>query len=459
MRKRILSLLTALVLCLGLLPVTAGAAETPTMTGPLKLQNYLDGGGNASEGWKWEVTGDKRGTLTLTNCYITNPQYATVIEFPGGWTNTIVLDGHNILETQKPYYNSMLTGVPYPGNPYPAGSDGNTSFIVKGTGSLDIRCTEENAPTYAFGGKDFTIEGGEITANVSFCTINGVFTMSGGSLTVKNQKEDSTGIYAIQGPINISGGTVDLDMGDCGIMLSGIPDPAKAVNISGGTVKTVGNALAGIFVQPKGTYDPVASPQAINITGGTVTGSGGQAGLYARDISISGTETFVEFHGTTLDLCATNAASVTGGAVVLDGSRVGGNPPFIEPAQNCLLLVDKSGLVYGNVVLSHDLTVPASAYLGIPEGTALSVKEGVTLTNAGTLRLAEETGLTGGGTLAGNGTFQLTRELTEDDISVPSLLPYTGEDLTDEAKAAIKIEDTCEVMGQDFTLKIGRAHV
>ena len=71
MKRRILCVLIALALCLGLAPGTAWAAGTPTRTETLDLRegkyNQED---SVSQGWNWEITGEKSGTLTLTNCHI-----------------------------------------------------------------------------------------------------------------------------------------------------------------------------------------------------------------------------------------------------------------------------------------------------------------------------------------------------------------------------------------------------
>jgi len=66
--------------------------------------------------------------------------------------------------------------------------------------------------------------------------------------------------------------------------------------------------------------------------------------------------------------------------------------------------------------------------------------------------LAAEDSLAGSGALAGDGAFYVLREITGDDIHVPELLSYTGEDQTEAAKAAISIDDTCTILGKEFTL-------
>ena len=150
--------------------------------------------------------------------------------------------------------------------------------IIQGEGTLQIT---GKGTGYGFGGEDLTVQSGTITSDVGFCKITNEFTMTGGAVTASGA---DYGLYIVEGPVNVSGGKLDLQGTSCGIFVSGIPNyGAVSVNISGGTVKAVGKSTAGIFVQPnEDNYDPDTSPQAIHITGGSLTAGGGVASLYAR---------------------------------------------------------------------------------------------------------------------------------------------------------------------------------
>lgn len=101
--------------------------------------------------------------------------------------------------------------------------------------------------------------------------------------------------------------------------------------------------------------------------------------------------------------------------------------------------------VYGTPTLAAGLTVAAGGSFLIPEGAALTVPNGITLENNGTMRIHDKDSLTGAGVLTGNGVF--LADVNEDMISVPEGLVYTGEDYTDQ----ITLEGTVTVCGVEFT--------
>ena len=277
--KRLLSALAALCLCLALLPPgTARAAGTPTRTEVLDLRTFTNPGTveeNAAEGWRWEVTGPQEATLTLTNCYISPPNpedgLSQVLSVPRNWTCNIVLNGDNVFEDQKGRFKQLVGGETDPTEWDPVGTEDQTTFVIKGPGSLDIRSTAQNPMCYGFGGRNLTIEGGTITSNICFCTIGGAFRMTGGSLKIDQGTDD--GIFVHEGPVQITGGTVDIRAGLYGIVITGIPNkaPAKDVTISGGDVKIQGTY--GIFIKADAAADPEI--QSINLTGGEISVSGG----------------------------------------------------------------------------------------------------------------------------------------------------------------------------------------
>lgn len=101
--------------------------------------------------------------------------------------------------------------------------------------------------------------------------------------------------------------------------------------------------------------------------------------------------------------------------------------------------------VYGSHTLAANLTVAENGSFVIPEGAALTIPDGVTLENNGTMRIHDKTSLTGTGALTGNGEFLIG--VNEDMISVPEDLTYTGEDYTDQ----IILKESATVCGVEFT--------
>lgn len=101
--------------------------------------------------------------------------------------------------------------------------------------------------------------------------------------------------------------------------------------------------------------------------------------------------------------------------------------------------------VYGSHTLAANLTVAENGSFVIPDGAALTIPDGVTLENNGTMRIHDKTSLTGTGVLTGNGEFLIG--VNEDMISVPEDLTYIGEDYTDQ----IILKESATVCGVEFT--------
>ena len=158
-----------------MLPGTAFAAGTPTRTGTLDLREFSASTDKTEdEGWKWEITGPKSGTLTLTNCYIQSDT-KDVIVFPAYFTLTIILVGDNILETTATLgdLDPMVHGIDGDGQAI----ENEVCQIIQGEGTLQIT---GKGTGYGFGGEDLTVQSGTITSDVGFCKITNEFTMTGG---------------------------------------------------------------------------------------------------------------------------------------------------------------------------------------------------------------------------------------------------------------------------------------
>ncbi len=111
------------------------------------------------------------------------------------------------------------------------------------------------------------------------------------------------------------------------------------------------------------------------------------------------------------------------------------------------------GKVYGNYALNKEgMAVPFGKTLTITRGSTLTVPrkyplnlEG-NLVNNGTLRIGDESSLTGNGSVGGSGEFYILTGLSEGTFQVPDRLLYgTGEDHTEYVKKYI--QDSIQVSG------------
>ena len=230
---------------------------------------------NAAEGWKWDA--DNK-TLTLNNCHIKTESSKSMIVVPENCAVTIVMEGENVLESESMSFAAMINNKRLVSN---------NDWIFEGSGSLEFLAKGEPSGdyyAYAMPGKSVTVKSGTITSNVCFCMLLDGFTMEGGSLTVTGPMDSSeNGIYTDSGPVNISGGKIDITIGQAGIFVPGISGGVRSVNISGGDV-AIRTKGAGIHIN-SGEGDG----QEINITGGNLSCEvSGNAALYAKNINISG---------------------------------------------------------------------------------------------------------------------------------------------------------------------------
>lgn len=110
----------------------------------------------------------------------------------------------------------------------------------------------------------------------------------------------------------------------------------------------------------------------------------------------------------------------------------------------------KTGTIYGEYTLNEDLTIQQDEVLVISQNAQLTTNHA--LTNNGEMQIRENS------TFKGNGTFiennegtQIVETLTEDMISVPQDLKYTGEDLSTVANSAINL--SMSILGETVPLE------
>ncbi|MCI9078067.1 MAG: hypothetical protein HFH68_03945 [Lachnospiraceae bacterium] len=393
MVKKVFSIIITLALILCALPDNIMAAEnkdvmTPTCVLSRALKLGSEEAENEAEGWKWTPDPEGGGTLELENCYIQS-ETAGVLEISNYGTKkdiNIILRGTNILETTNQELNSIVIG------------NGKENYIISedGQGSLEIRTKEPitsapyNAP-YAFGGENITIKSGTIVSSVLFCMITKGVYIEGGFLDIEIPEgvNDPGGIYTIDGPVEISGGKLNINS-HVGIFIPGnTQNDASAggqmVNISGGEVN-IKSDFVGIYILENYLDNP---NQAVNISGGKVDCEAGAVGFYSKNFNVykgEGPDPQVNVsvkQDSKLPAIypRSNNVNISGGIVMASGGATGiaGLDSQDSEIKDCLVVSDGKGEVYGTVKAEEDLALPENTVLNIPEGAVLTIPEGVTL--------------------------------------------------------------------------------
>ncbi len=420
MAKKVLSFIIALSMVLCTLPayVKAEAAGVPTLILTETLVLAEEAAGDESGGWQWIPEEAGGGTLILENCYIQSETYDDVFYFNNltteNCTINIVLRGHNILEiTQK------KSGSVFSSNMFKENGVGDTKtisdYIISedGEGSLDIVYGLPSGLLYTFPGRSVTIKSGDISTNSAFCIIMKDFSVLGGSLKINVPEEvaDVDGIYTINGSVNISGGTVDIDISQSGIVVAGIPaqnDGNQTVNISGGDIN-IKSGFSCIHIQSDDLSGE--DTQTLNITGGNVTCSGEQTGLYAKNVNIikqeGGSSPVVnvskgENSQYPSIIPRTGKITVSGSIVVADGIK-GYESQDSSLLESSIIFNGSNGNVYGDIEIADNFTVPDGATLTVQDGASVSVPEDIVLTIPDSASLQ----VSGQGQIVNNGTVVL----------------------------------------------------
>ena len=337
MKKRLLSILTALALCLSLLTVTALAASDP---GKLVF--------DISEGSVIIEEGTEAGTIKVTygNGQVKDGiSHGETIIVTGSFTKTegdeaahqlAVSTSANIIARDLTIDNTGFDGCCVMAV---AGEAANVTLSLEGentfTAGMGSPCiTVANDSTLTIEGDgSVTAQGGGLhgCAGISACygniiisggTVNAIggetelagvsthaiavtygdITVSGGTLNaiggnVKDISGESTGIFAREADIIISGGTVNASGEDVAADENrsiGISAESGSIIISGGEVNATGGKATGNHCWSRGIHvsngDLTMSDGEVNATGGKATGEKSQSsGIYAGgDIVING---------------------------------------------------------------------------------------------------------------------------------------------------------------------------
>ena len=441
MKKRILSLLTCLALCLTLLPVTTLAANTvsyiyyqwnentQTLSGPIDgtattatevTASDTAWDSNTTGGWyvaQSDVTINQRVTVTgevhlilADGCTLTVNGGIQVAE-----NNSLTIYGQSggTGKLTVTYRIPIEGGYDYTYE-YDAAIGGNGQEVK------DDSTGGSGAP-----GGTVTIHGGTVTAKGGFGAgigggsgwssgAGGTVTIYGGTVTAislagagigggGNNWANSYGTTigdtaGAGGTVTIHGGTVTAQ-GDLGAGIGGgggeTGGAGGTVTITGGTVTAQGDLGAGIG---GGNGETGGAGGTVTITGGTVTAtSDGGAGIGGGGCpkGLGGAGTF-----------STSANGTNGNAVIFaSGSKANIQDNDDTTGWCGVIFQGDSGLVYGTTVTpTEDFTIPSGKTLTIEDGKTLTIPEGVTLTNEGTLTVSE------GGTLTVSEGGKLTVE-------------------------------------------------
>ena len=321
MGKKVFSLCMALALCLGLLPVTALAAE------------------------------DAPAVLYVGNCQITNTSGTTYLK-AGSTEGSLTAGSENDWTVKYEPSTATLTlnGATIQGGtstgsvPYGAGiyAQCNSEESV----SLTIKLISENTITGFYG----IYVNAEISADSygtdASLTITGE---SNGSLKVSGSYH---GIYVKSGT-----GGASLNINDASVVASS---------------SSSYSSYAGVYVQS--SAHATSSPQlSLKVNGGSLTASGTESSdgilFYVGSFQATG---------------ATTSLTVSDNAIVranggIKASRV--DEP--TPSGTGIVFDGTEGTVYGNVTLGESLNINQGETLTVPDGSSLNCND--KLTNSGTI--------------------------------------------------------------------------
>jgi len=221
---------------------------------------------------------------------------------------------------------------------------------------------------------------------------------SSGSLTASGGY-GAEGI-GVSGTIIINGGTVTAIGGRTGAGIGG--DSSGTIIINGGTVTATGNEHgAGIGGGRRGAGG------TINITGGIITATGNlnAAGIGGGGTDLSsykgGAGGTISITGGIITATSThntagtgigsgiygddaNIVKLSGNAVVFASSFRATLPSGVNLGPS-IIFNGNEGIMYGNVTLERNVTIPSGKILGIRSGQTLHIADGYILTNNGAI--------------------------------------------------------------------------
>lgn len=324
MKKRVLSVLLAIVMVVGLFPVTAGALPAAHHTHPVCGATHSDIGDHAGEcanitwtEWNGTDKDDKTEGIQLTEGSYYLGENITVSSFVeiSGEVN-LCLNGHSITSSGE----STITVSEGAVLNICDCSTGETGGKIANTSYSNGRGINNSGTVNIYGG---TIEA---TGDRGYGINNsGIVNVYGGSVGGKLYSIDNEG----SGKVNISGGSVNKDIensGDNGtVNVSGgsVKGSTYGIQNGKGTVSITGGSVSGeeAIYNPNGGRVTVSAGSVIgectgihngnsstlSVSGGSVSGKEGGISNYNATATISGAPTIT---GTTADVYL-NSAIIT----------------------------------------------------------------------------------------------------------------------------------------------------
>lgn len=407
-----------------LLPLAARAAAPTTLT--VGGTDVLDGSywltnadgtltADGASADNYNVYYDGNGTLTLKDATIngTNTTGHVGAGIYAEGDLTIVLEG-----------SSTVTGVQDPNG---------ESQSIRVSGNLTIQ-----------GGGSLTAQGAKTSSGSSSgIFVIGSFTQQGGRVTAiggnVNANQTSEGLYVYGSTVTVQSGTLTATGGDTSGSSYGI-SARGPVTVSDATVTATsgtGNNSYGLHIQ--------SSSPSVTLSGGSLTARSGSATNTAGGIY------FQNPFGSTGSVTVGDNSTLLANSVILhDNSFI--EKPLAPTGNGSWLIYGQSNqpsAVGGTYTLTDDLTIENGNTFTIPAGSTLTVPQGKTLTVNGTLNIANQSSLTGSGSLAGSGAFNLTNP--DPVISGSDTLTYDGTDQSGKFTLTAPT-GAVEVMEQSFTI-------
>lgn len=339
MKKRFLSLLCALTLCLGLLPATALAADGIELY--VAGQRITESGCYANQDGTWtKVDGTEPAsgqfsydaatfTLTLNQAEISYDQTVTVAE---GYTyeGSVIAFSQTADVSLKIVVSQGTSTITGTGGIRVESTTGNASLSIKGSGSLDVEPKGSNSGITLCSSKNtnLDIDGADVTAS----------------------SPAQHGVYLIS---------------------STDASSTSTITVNNGSLTTGGNGYVGIYYCWFDTSN--AGTSSLTVSGNAVVDTKNSRILTNNE------ETVIQV----------GAGSDGNGGIVFNG---------------------KNGTVYGKVELQDDLTINEGETLTVGKDASLTVPDGKTLTNNGTINV--ESGGKLEGTTTGQGTLKIAPTIT-----------------------------------------------
>ena len=342
MRKKIVSLCMALVLCLGLLPATALAAA------PENQVIYV-GGEEVTSGGYW--TTDSDGSVTAYTGESTPTD--NYIHYDAD-TNTLTLHNATIKK----------------GLDYSEGIQGGTYIPGSAIGVLNLNGDAELT---------ITLAGTNTIEDVS----TGIFVLAHSSYT-GDASLTITGSGSLTASGNINGINVQSNSGDA------------TLTIQSADVTLTSNSGNGVTVQAGSTNSSGEHTITLSVEGGSLTASGSTGISFdsASSYTVSAT-----------NLTVSNNAIVRANYVGSNISNVDLQIGKGNNSSGGIVFDGNQGTVYGSVELQDNLTIDDGENLTIGEDASLTIPDDKTLTNKGEVTTTDGGTLTNNGTIDNSGTL------------------------------------------------------